>query len=79
MKVTINEKIETIENTIKQNKTEYNLDRQSAEISPLSLENVSKYQFSTGKDVLPEKDLLEKLVQWKDLNIPVTQRVKSRN
>ena len=59
MKVTINEKIETIDNKIKQNKAEYNLDRQSAEISPLSSGNVSKYQFLTGKDVLPEKELLE--------------------
>ena len=59
MKVAINEKIETIDNKIKQNKAEYNLDRQTAEISPLSSGNVSKYQFWTGKDVLPEKELLE--------------------
>ena len=31
-----------------------------ANISVLSSGNVSKYKFSTGKDVLPEKYLLEK-------------------
>ena len=59
MKVVINEKIETIDNKIKQNKAEYNLDRQTAENSPLSSGNVSKYQLLTGKDVLPDKELLE--------------------
>ena len=31
-------------------------------ISTLSSGNVAKYQFLTGKDVLPEKDLLQKAV-----------------
>ena len=53
-------KIKTINNKIKQNKAHYNLDRQTANISALSSRNVSKYEFLTGKDVLPEKDLLEK-------------------
>ena len=37
-----------------------NLDRQTAKISALSSRIVSKYEFLTGKDNLPEKDLLEK-------------------
>ena len=41
-------------------KAQYNLDRQTAKISALSSRNVSKYEFSTGKDVLPEKHFLEK-------------------
>ena len=77
MKVTVNEKIETIDNKIKQNKAEYNLDRQTAKISPLSSGNVSKYQFLTGKDVLPEKGLLEEAVTMKGFH--VTQRIKSTN
>ena len=28
-----------------------------------------KFEFLTGKDLLPEKDLLEKLLQLKGLNI----------
>ena len=60
MKMIVNEKIKTIDNKIEQNKAQYNLDRQTAKISPLSSGNVSKDEFLTGKDVLPEKDLLEK-------------------
>ena len=54
------EKIKTIDNTFEQNKAQYSLDRQTAKISALSSINVSKYEFLTKKDVLPEKDLLEK-------------------
>ena len=36
-----------------------NLDRQTAKISALSSRNVSKYEFLTGKDILPDKGLLE--------------------
>ena len=42
------------------NKVPYNLDRQTAKVSAFSLGNVSKYEFVTGKDVLPEKQLLGK-------------------
>ena len=45
---------------IEQNKAQYNLDRQTANISALSSRNVSKYEFLTGKDILLKKDLLEK-------------------
>ena len=51
---------------MEQNNTQYDLDRQSAKISASSWGNVSKYECSTGKYVLPEKDLLEKpaTVKW---------------
>ena len=55
-----NEKIKAINNKTKQNKSQYNLDKQTAKISALSSGNVSKYEFLTGKDVLSEKDLIEK-------------------
>ena len=44
-KVTVIEKIETINNRIKQNKTQYDLDRQKVKTSDLSSENVGKYEF----------------------------------
>ena len=56
----INEKIKTIDKKTEQNKAQYNLNRQTAKLSALSLGIVSKYEFFTGKDVLPEKDLVEK-------------------
>ena len=57
-KMTINEKIKTIENKIEQNKAQYDLDKQHAKISALSSGNVSKYEFLTGKDVLLVKRLV---------------------
>ena len=68
-KMSISVKIKIINNKIKQNKAQYNLDRQTAKCSALSSGNVSKYEFLTGKDVLPEKDLLEKVATIKNLNI----------
>ena len=44
-----------IDNKIEENKAQYNLDRQNAKIFALSSGNVSKYEFLTGKDVLPGK------------------------
>ena len=67
--MSISEKIKRIDSKIEQNKAQYKLDRQTAHISTLLSGNVSKYDFLTGKDVLPEKDLVEKLLQSKDLNI----------
>ena len=39
--MTITKKIKTINNKVKQNKAQYNLDREIAKISPLSSGNVS--------------------------------------
>ena len=49
--MSISEKIKKINNKIKQNKGQYDSDRQIAKISALSSGNVSKYEFLTGKDV----------------------------
>ena len=63
--MSISEKITTIDNKIEQSKAQYNLDRQTAKISALSSGNISKYEFLTGKNVLPEKDMLEKAASFK--------------
>ena len=63
--MSISEKIKTIDNKVKQNKAQYNLDKQTAKFSALSSGNVSKYEFLTGRDVLPEKDLLKKVATMK--------------
>ena len=49
------EKINTIDNKIEQNKAQNDLDTETASISALSLGNASKYEFLTGKDLLPER------------------------
>ena len=58
--MSISEKMKAINKKIKQNKSLYNLDKQTANISPLSSGNVSNYEFLIGKDVLPEKKLARK-------------------
>ena len=61
--MSISDKIKTFDNKSKQNKAQCNLDWETANISALSSENVSKYDFLTGYDVLPEKDLTENFCQ----------------
>ena len=63
--MSIKEKIKANNNKIDQKKAQYSLDRQTANISALSSGNVSKYEFLTQKDILPEKDLLEKAATFK--------------
>ena len=53
--MTVSEKTKTINNKIKKNKVQYDLDRQTAKTSALSSGNVSKYEFLIGKDVLTVK------------------------
>ena len=58
----VSKKFKTIGNKIEENIARYDLDRQTTKLSALSSENVIKYKFLAGKDVLPEKDVLEKPV-----------------
>ena len=58
--MSVSKKIKAINDKIEQNKAQYDLDRENAKILSLSSGNISKYEFLTGQDVLPEKDLLEK-------------------
>ena len=45
----------SINNKIEQKKAQYDLDRQTANISALSSGNVSKFEFLTRKDFYPKK------------------------
>ena len=63
--MTVSEKIKTINNETEQNKAHYDLDRETAKISALSSGNVSKHECLTDKDVLLEKNLLEKAASIK--------------
>ena len=53
--MTVNEKIETTDKKIEKNKVQYNLDRQTTNISVFSSGNVGEYEFLTSKDILQEK------------------------
>ena len=61
--MSINEKIKTINNKIEKHKAQYNLDRKTAKTSVLSSGKFSKYELLTDKDVLFEKNLLEKTAE----------------
>ena len=64
--MSISDKVKAINNSIVQNKAQYDLDRRTAMISGnLSSGNVGKYEFWTGLNVLPEKYLLEKTAAMK--------------
>ena len=65
IKTSISKKNKEINSKIEQKKSQYNIDRQTAKISALSLKNISKYEFLTDKDVLPEKSFLEKVAKMK--------------
>ena len=43
----VSEKTKTVSNKIEQNKTQYNLDKQTVKISVLSSGNAGKYEFLT--------------------------------
>ena len=58
--MSISEINKEINSKIELKKSQYNIDRQTDKISALSSENVSKYEFLTDKDVLPEKKLVRK-------------------
>ena len=74
----ITEKIKTIDNKIKQNKVQYDLDRETAEMSALSSGNVSEYEFLNDRDVLPEKRLVRKSRKNRKIcKSSVRQRIKS--
>ena len=76
-KKTVSEKIKTIDTKIEQNKAQHNFHRQTATILALSSGNVSKYELLTGKDVLPEKDLLEKAATIKRFEfVPLGSELK---
>ena len=60
MEMIITGKIKAINKRIEWNKVQYNLDRQTKNISVFLSGNIVKYEFLTDKDVLPEKRLITK-------------------
>ena len=62
-------KLKTIDKKIAQNQAQFNLYIQNDKISALSSRNVSKHEFLTSKNVLPENGWI----------FFVRQRIKSKN
>ena len=49
--MTVNDQIKILDKKIKQNETQYDLDRKRAKISALSSGNSDKYEYLTGEDL----------------------------
>ena len=76
--MTVNYQVEIIDNKIKANQTQYDLDRLAAKISACSSGYFKKYEYLTGEDlgytsIVPEKTKFE----YSPLGIPLSKANKS--
>ena len=58
--MTVTDQLKIIDSRIKQNKADYDLYRQNAEISALSSGDLDKYEYLTGKDLEYKPDPMQK-------------------
>ena len=58
--MTINEQIKILDNKIRSNQAQYDLDRQNAKISTLSSGELDKYEYLTGEDLGYKIDVVQK-------------------
>ena len=56
----INEQIRTLDNIIRSNQSQHDLDRQNAKISALSSGKLDKYEYLTGEDLGYKPDVVQK-------------------
>ena len=58
--MTVKDQIKIIDNKIRQNKADYDLYRQNAEVSALSSGDLNKYEYLTNRDLGYKPDPIEK-------------------
>ena len=58
--MTINEQIKILDNKIRLNQAQYDLDRQNAKISALSSGELDKYEYLSGEDLRYKPDVVQK-------------------
>ena len=58
--MTVTDQIKIINRKIKQNESQYDLDKKAAEISTLSSNNLDKYEYLTGEDLGLKPSTIEK-------------------
>ena len=58
--MTINEQIKILDNKIRSNQAQYDLDRQNSKISALSSGELDKYEYLTVEDLGYKPDVVEK-------------------
>ena len=57
--MTVTDQIKILNRKIKQNESQYDLDRKAAKISALSSNNLDKYEYLTGEDLDLEPSTVE--------------------
>ena len=60
MKMTLTEQVKILDDKIKANKAQYDLDREAARISALSSGELEKYEYLTGEDLGYKPDVIQK-------------------
>ena len=58
--MTITEQVKILDDKIKSNKAQYDLDREAAKISALSSKHMEKYEYLTGEDLGYKPDVVQK-------------------
>ena len=58
--MTVTDQIKILNRKIKQNEAQYDLEREAAEISALSFNNLDKYEYVTGEDLGLKPSTVEK-------------------
>ena len=58
--MTINEQIKILDNKIRSNQAQYDLERQNAKISALSSGELDRYEYLTGEDLGYKPDVVQK-------------------
>ena len=61
--MTVTDQIKILNTKIKQNEAQYDLEREAVKISALSSNNLDKYEYLTGEDVLLNKQNLN-ILHW---------------
>ena len=57
--MTLTEQVKILDDKIKSNKAQYNLDREAAKISALSSKDLEKYEYLTGEDLGYKPDVIQ--------------------
>ena len=58
--MTLTDELKILDDTIKSNQSQYDLDRVAAKISALSYKELDKYEYLTGEDLGYEPGVIEK-------------------
>ena len=58
--MTLTEQVKILDDKIRANKAQYDLDRQAAKISALSSKDLEKYEYLTGEDVGYKPDIIQR-------------------